>query len=163
MLMTLRTLEPTGHKTGVLLPDFTVETMTGRTIHRREFKGRKHLVICFAPAGSGLDGQRFIAAVAANALGWQAERAETLMIVPDPVAPASAAIDPLSQALAIVVDVDGHLRTRFGVGAEAAVFIADRYGEIVFYAAGTTIIAGHGSRLDEILPLLELLEMRCSL
>jgi peroxiredoxin len=114
--MTVKPLEPAGPKTGVLLPDFTVETMTGRTIHRREFKGRKHLVICFAPAAFAVVGQQLVTAVAAKSLAWQAERAETLVIVPGPVATDPVAIAALPTALAIVVDIDGQLLALFGVG-----------------------------------------------
>ncbi len=156
--MTVRPLDPTGPKLGVLLPDFTVETTTGRTIHRREFKGRKHLVVCFAPAGAGAAGRGLAAAVAALYPAWQAERAETLLVVADPtgigIAPA---------LLPLVVDSGGQLRARFGVGDEAALFIADRYGEIALFATATDPIATQGLPLAEVLPTLELLEMRCSL
>lgn len=158
IIMTVQPLEPTGPKTGVLLPDFSVETTAGRRIHRREFKGRKHLVVCFAHAGVGTADQGLTAAITALYPSWQGEHAECLLLVTDP---AETAIAPASPP--IVVDVDGLLRARFGVGNEAALFIADRYGEIAFYAAGADATVTHGLPLDEVLPILELLEMRCSL
>lgn len=156
--MTVRLLEPTGPKIGVLLPDFTVETLTGRTIHRRDFKGRKHLVVCFAQAEVGAAGQGLAAAIAALYPSWQTERAETLLIVTAPDGIATALTSP-----PIVIDADGQLRARFGVGTEATLFVADRYGEIAFYATGGAAITLQGLPLDGVLPTLELLEMRCSL
>lgn len=158
MLMAVRPLEPTGPKLGVLLPDFTVETTTGRTIHRREFKSRKHLVVCFTQAGVATDTQALAAAVTALYPSWQGERAECLLIVTDPVGITSAPTSP-----PIIADAAGQLRARFGVGTAAALFIADRYGEIAFYATGADAPATQGLPLDEVLPTLELLEMRCAL
>jgi alkyl hydroperoxide reductase subunit AhpC len=146
-----------GSKIGTLLPDFTVETTTGRTIHRREFKGRKHLVVCFAEVGVG-NAQRLAAAVAPLYPSWRAERAEGLLVVTAPIVAARDTPMP-----PIIVDTDGQLRVRFGVGTEAALFIADRYGEIAFYAAVAADTATQGLPLDEVLPRLEQLEMRCSL
>jgi alkyl hydroperoxide reductase subunit AhpC len=156
--MIVRPLAPTGPKVGALLPDFTVETLTGRMIHRREFKGRKHLVVCFAPVGREADGQALAAAIAVLYPSWQAERAESLLIVTDPAGFPTAPTSP-----PIVSDADGQLRARFGVGAEAALFIADRYGEIALYATYVDTTATQGLPLDDVLPTLELLEMRCSL
>ena len=102
--MAVRPLDPTGPKLGVLLPDFTVETTIGRTIHRREFKGRKHLVVCFAQVQAG-NTQELLTAIAVVYPSWQAQRAESLLIVADPVEIAFA-----SDGSPIVVDVDGRLR-----------------------------------------------------
>ena len=156
--MTVRSLDPTGPKVGVLLPDFTVETIAGRTIHRREFKGRKHLVICFAQVGAGTHSRGLVTAIASAYPAWQAERAECLLIVNEPV---DDAVSPTSPP--IVVDTDGQLRARFGVGDGAALFVADRYGEIALYATAADATATQSLPLDEVLPTLELLEMRCSL
>ncbi len=156
--MAVKPLDPIGPKLGALLPDFTVETTTGRTIHRREFKGRKHLVVCFAQAGVITAEEGLAAAVAALYPAWQAERAECLLIVTDP---AGISITPTLPPL--VVDADGPLRARFGVGRAAALFIADRYGEIALFATATDPTATQGLPLAEVLPTLELLEMRCSL
>lgn len=156
--MTAGPLEPAGPKIGALLPDFTVRTIAGRTIHRRDFKGRRHLVLCFAHAATSDNWRELAAALTAAYPAWRAERAEVLLIV--------SGIDDLaapSAALPIIADVEGQLRARFGVGTAAALFIADRYGEIAFHATGESPTGAQGLALDQVLPTLELLEMRCSL
>jgi hypothetical protein len=103
-----------------------------------------------------LPGDNSIAAALAAAIpSWRSERAATLVIAPTKP-------DEVDQDLAasIIADHAGDLRARFGVGAGAALFIADRYGEIVFHVAAATT---SDLPLDEVLPILELIEMRCSL
>jgi alkyl hydroperoxide reductase subunit AhpC len=156
--MTARPLEPTGPKIGALLPDFTVRTLAGRTIHRRDFKGRRHLVLCFAHAATSDGGQGLATALATAYPAWRAERAELLLIVSG-----TGDLVVAPEALPIIADAEGHLRARFGVGTEAALFIADRYGEIAFYENGESPTGVQGLPLDQVLPTLELLEMRCSL
>lgn len=150
--MPARPFAPTVAPLGSLLPDFSVWTSDGRAIHRRDFKGRRHLVVCFAPVDrTGL--QAFVAPLAAAVLSWRAERAELLLCLPEGVA-----LDADPSAALVVEDHGNRLRDRFGVAPGAALFIADRYGEIVYHATGATAVP-----MDEVLPILELLEMRCSL
>lgn len=150
--MPARSLDPAASPLGTLLPDFSVRTSDGRAIHRRDFKGRRHLVVCFAPLDRAeLD--VFVAPLATVVPSWRAERAELLLCLPEGVV---LNADP--SAALIVEDHGNRLRGRFGVARGAALFIADRYGEIVYHATGATTVP-----VDEVLPTLELLEMRCSL
>ena len=150
--MPARPLDPAASPLGTLLPDFTVRTRDGRTIHRRDFKGRRHLVICFAPLDHG-DLATFVAPIMTAASSWRGERAEILLLVPED----SALPGEYGQVL-VAEDRGEQLRDRFGVGRDAALFIADRYGEIVHCAKEMALVP-----VGEVLPLLELLEMRCSL
>lgn len=150
--MPARPLDPAASPLGTLLPDFTVRTRAGRTIHRRDFKGRRHLVICFAPL-NGVDLTAFVAPVVRAAPSWRGERAEILLLVP----PDASLADDHGQVL-VAEDQGEQLRPRFGVGRGAALFIADRYGEIAYCATDAATVP-----VEEVLPLLELLEMRCSL
>lgn len=154
--MPTRPFDPALSPLGALLPDFTVRTLEGRTIHRRDFKGRRHLVLCFAPAAvSDFDG--LVAALAAAVPAWRAERAALLLLIP-----AGASLPGEDGAEFSAADHDGQVRERFGVGPGAALFIADRYGEIVFHAAADATRPADVP-LGEVLPILEQLELRCSL
>lgn len=141
---------------GALLPDFTVQLIDGRIVHRRDFKGRRHLVVCFASAtAASLDG--LVVTLAAVVPAWQAERAELLLFVP-----ADGGVEEERGTGFIAEERGGQLRERFGVGPGAALYIADRYGEIVFHAAAEPEGIAE-LPLGEVLPILEQLEMRCSL
>ena len=154
--MPTRPFDPACSPIGALLPDFTVRTIDGRTVHRRDFKGHRHLVICFAPLVGADAPDAPVDALAAQLPSWRAERAELLFCLP------AGAVLPDEGGLGLVVaDHDGPLRERFGVGPGAALFIADRYGEIVFHAVGSASFAD--LPLGEVLPILERIEMRCSL
>jgi hypothetical protein len=150
--MPARPLDPDAPPLGTLLPDFTVQTCDGRTIHRRDLKGRHHLVLCFAPLGHD-DLTTFTALLLSTAPAWRAERAAVLVLVPE----GASLVGDRGQSV-IAEDHGARLRARFGVDHGAAIFIADRYGEIVYHAIGKTTVP-----VDDVLPTLELLEMRCSL
>ena len=150
--MPIRPFDPSAPAVGALIPDFSTQTFGGQCIHRRDFKGRRHLVICFAAEG---DSAPLLATLATMIPAWRAERADALLILPA----MSGSIDANVAAI-VVADGEGALRKRFGVGANAALFIADRYGEIVCHATTATAL---DLPLDEVLPILEQIEMRCSL
>jgi hypothetical protein len=151
-------LATTGPQVGDLIPDFAARTVDGRAIVRREFKGRHHLVLCFAASGAGDDGRALIATADAAHAAWQAERAAALVVLPPGVM-----VAPAAATVPLVLDADGDLRARFGVGTGAMLLIADRYGEVVLRQESAGDAEGIGLPLDEVRPILELLEMRCSL
>lgn len=142
--MTITTLQ-----VGQLLPDFTVQTTTGQTIHRRDYKGRQHLVVCFAGADLA-EAARLGAAIAAAYPQWQAERGAALFITA-----AAAALPALP--FPCCIDPTGELGRRFGVGTQPAFFLADRYGELVVATTTSPL------PVAEATEILSLLEMCCSL
>lgn len=148
-----------GPQEGALLPDFTLHFRDGGVLYRRELKGRSHAVIYFPPERPLSTGAAMLESLAARMPHWQAVRAVVLVIVP------AAADVPASLWLEPVIDRDGALRERFGVGPGGTLFVADRYGEIALRVDGTsaTVGAGWALPLGDVAPTLELLEMRCSL
>lgn len=138
-----------GPQPGQLMPDFAVRTLDGRTIHRRDFKGRRHLVVCFAPPTPG----NLLDTLAAQYADLRSERGELIVALAADAAPAGHPY-PL-------VDGEGaaELRRRFGVTEPSELFVCDRYGEVVLRVAGTA----EALPIDEMLPALQWMETRCSL
>lgn len=142
-----------------MLPDFTLHFCEGRTLHRRELKGRAHAAIVFLPEQHERQDPALLSAIAAALSAWRATRAAVLVILPP--GDDGSSVDP---TLDPVLDTDGTLHARFGAGPGGALIVADRYGEIALRADGTEDAAGAGRLpLGEVTPTLELLEMRCSL
>ena len=150
-----------GPRVGDLLPDFTVRTIDGRTIHRREFKGRRHLILCFAHPQARDGGCGLLAELTGVYAACRAERAELLVVLP------ATAGETATGPFPIVVDDEGLLRARFGAVATAALFIADRYGEIVVRHDGLDADGArpalYGLPIDTLSTVLGWLETRCSL
>lgn len=150
-----------GPHVGDLLPDFSLRLTDGRQVHRRDLKGRHHAVIAFLPGGSLGSNTALLRTLAAHESGWRAARAAVLIVLP-------AGDEPLAGDLPfiLVLDREGALRRRFEVGPQGALIMADLYGEVVLRlddAAMLTPDARGESPLDQVLPTLGLLEMRCSL
>jgi hypothetical protein len=145
-----------------LIPDFTVQTAEGRRIHRRDFKGRRHLVICFAHPQASDEGRGLLAEVAASYDAFRAGRAEVLVV---PLSDGAAAGE--DYPFPVVADAGGVLRSRFGATDGAALIIADRYGEVVVRVDSTeadgTPPEPYGLPLATVLMALEWLETRCGL
>lgn len=149
-----------GPQEGAMLPDFTMHFHDGRVLYRRELKGRLHAVISFPPTHPAREEQASLPVITGHIPAWRAVRAVVLVVLPaaDADVTANLSFDP-------VIDRDGTVRARFGVGPGGALFVADRYGEITLRADGAVADAGAVSALpfDEVTPILELLEMRCTL
>ncbi len=145
---------------GDLLPDFAAQTVDGRMIQRREFKGRRHLVVCCAHPEALDSGRDLLTALAGRYTAIREERGELLFL---PARGEVGGIDP--GPFPIVVDATPSLRARFGAAESALLLIADRYGEVVLReeSAGRAGSAGAALPLERIVPMLAWLEMRCSL
>lgn len=150
-----------GPRVGDMLPDFTVRTVAGRTIHRRDFKGRRHLIVCFADPRAADGGAGLLAALAGAYEAYRAERADLLLVVDGAPPPAA-----LAAPFPVIVDADGDLRGRFGAPS-AALVIADRYGQIMVREDRPEPAADGagpgGLPLETIPAALGWLETRCSL
>jgi peroxiredoxin len=151
-----------GPRVGELIPDFTVQTVAARRIHRREFKGRRHLVLCFAHPQASDGGQGLLAAIASGYDTYRAGRAEVLVVLPS-----DGAAGGEGYPFPVVADAGGVLRSRFGATDGAALIIADRYGEVVVRVDSTEIAGGtpepYGLPLATVPMALEWLETRCGL
>jgi hypothetical protein len=149
-----------GPQEGALLPDFAMHFRDGRILYRRELRGRSHAAIYFVPDCPVREEGAILTGLAVRVGTWRAARAAVLIVVPHDRASPTEGL-PFEP----VIDRDGTLRARFGVGSGGALFVADRYGEIVLRADGIADTPGIASPLpvDEVAPTLGLLEMRCSL
>jgi len=148
-----------GPQEGAMLPDFTMHFRDGRVLYRRELKGRSHVVIYFPLARPLSTELATLESFAERMPHWQAARAVVLVVLTaDADVPPTLGFEP-------VIDRDGALRARFGAGPGSTLVVADRYGEIALRADGTSaaIGAGRALPLDDVVPTLDLLEMRCSL
>ena len=146
----MHTTETRGPQPGELIADFSGNTADGRTIVRRDYKGRRHLVLCFvAPLAD--EGRRALAAaLVARYAAFRETGAEVVVFgaAASPAAPYPSLDDP-----------DGRLHTRYGVATTPLLLVADRYGEVVVRRALADIPAD----LDEALATVEWLHLRCSL
>jgi peroxiredoxin Q/BCP len=157
----------TGPAVGDLAPAFTLPAATGATIRRHDYRGRRHLVLAFLH-DPGCDAcVALLRGLAGRYDAFRAEDAEVLAIL---AVDASEVADLVSDLpYPVLGDRDGAVRARYGAQdpdgmPRATLFVADRYGEIVWRAAepvGTS--PAHGLAADEALSLVELLQVRCSL
>ncbi len=141
-----------GPQPGELIPDFFGRTADGRTIYRREYKGRRHLILCFAAPLTPPARQTLLAELTARYPAYRAASAEVVVFQCDNP-PASPFTSPT-----ILADPDGQMHARYGAAAPLLI-TADRYGEIVLRRRLDNIPAA----LDEALASVEWMQTRCSL
>ena len=162
------TLQP-----GDLLPPFMLRAVDGATVRRADYRGRRHLVLCFVPEALSAASRALLVALARCHDAHRAAGAETLAVVP-----AGTAGEEIAQVLRalpypVLYDAGGVVQAGLGARDAAgepapALCVADRYGEIALRAVGRpapdlSAAADLGLPLDDILPTLELLQVRCSL
>ncbi|MGN6562541.1 MAG: redoxin domain-containing protein [Thermomicrobiales bacterium] len=153
----------TGLRIGELIPSFSGCTLDGRTIERRQYKGRRHLVLIFTHGVACAGCRALLAALARDYGAFRAEGAEVLAFVPaETVAGADAPNVPFP-----VLASPPALYASFGAlaGGEAvwpALYLADRYGEVVWRALADQD-GGHTLPVDEVVPLVERMAMVCAL
>ena len=161
------TEERTILRPGDLLPPFILQSPEGATVRRSDYRGRRHLVVCAVPDVGAAEYRPLLAALAARHGACRESGAEVLVLTG--AAPPEAA--PERCPFPILLDPAWRVAGRLGAvtaGGERslALVIADRYGELVLCAGGDPLGAAPAEErlpLEEILPTLELLELRCSL
>lgn len=159
--------ERTSLRRGDLLPPFILRAPDGTTVRRSDYRGRRHLVVCAIPDLGAAEYRPLLAALAARHGACRQSGAEVLVLAGATSGSGLAPQWPFPIALDPQWRVAGRLGAVTAAGERSlALAIADRYGEIVLCAAGEpsgAVAAERGLPFDEILPTLELLEMRCSL
>jgi peroxiredoxin len=152
-----------GLSVGQLIPSFTACTRAGQEITRRQYKGRRHLVLIFTHGAACAGCRALLAALAAGYDACRAEGAEVLAFVPAETMLVTGV--PAVQFPVLVAPPE--LYTRFGALApdgavQPVLYLADRYGEVVWRALGGHD-DGHAIKVAEIVPLVERLAMVCAL
>lgn len=143
-----------GPQPGELVPDFFGRAADGRTVYRREYRGRRHLVLCFVAALADDARRALHAALAARHPAMRAAGAEAVVFVCDG-ASAEAAPCPYP----VLGDAGGRMHERYGAATTPLLIAADRYGEVVLRRGLDDIPAA----LDEALAAVEWMQTRCSL
>ncbi len=138
-----------GPQPGELIADFSGRTADGRVVWRRDFKGRRHLILCFAAPLPDHARRALLDALAARHDAIRAASAEVVTFWCD---------DPPAHATTILADPDGRTHARYGA-VSPLLITADRYGEIVLRRPLDDLPAA----LDEALASLGWMQMRCSL
>ena len=144
------TMAATGPQPGELIPDFFGRAADGRTVYRREYKGRRHLVLCFIDPSSQPDA--LLHELAIRHPAFRATGAEIVVFCRD-IPPGVATPYP------ILADTAGQMHERYGVTTSPLVIAADRYGEVVLRRPFNDPSAA----LDEALAAIEWMQTRCSL
>lgn len=151
---------------GDLLPSFTLRATDGKELRRVDFKGRVHLVLLFLDAPDCARCRRLLARLSELHDALWDEQARVLAIVP---ASRRAGLND-APPFPLLPD-DGRVAARYGVIGNtgeplAALFVADRYGEVVLASIAADRNAPapcHGFPVDRVLPVVELLQVSCDL
>jgi peroxiredoxin len=169
-----------GPAVGDLIPPFTLEAVGGGVVRRHDYRGRRHLILAFTHGVGCPSCAALLEALAGRYADYRAEGAEVLAFLP---ADESRCIAQAGGAAALpyplLCDAEGRVGARYGARTPAgeplaALLVADRHGEVVLRAvageasnsstpAAPTAAAFHGLPLNEVLPLVSLLQVRCSI
>lgn len=116
---------------GMLIPGFALPRGDGRTVRLRAYRGRRSLALVFTH-GPACDACRTYLEGAMDRYDAYAEAgAEVLAMLPAEREAATEMRRRAALPFPVLVDVDGAVFARYGLeaGCEAAVMVADRYGE----------------------------------
>ena len=168
-----------GPGVGDLIPPFTLEAVGGGVVRRHDYRGRRHLILVFTHGIGCPSCAALLETLAARYADYRAEGAEVLAFLPaDEPRCAARADGARALPYPMLCDSEGRARARYGARTPAgeplaALLVADRYGEVVLRAVAdeapdrstraVPTAACHGLPLDEVLPLVGLLQVRCSI
>jgi peroxiredoxin len=139
---------------GVLVPNFELPRSGGGSVRLRSYRGRRGLAVLFTH-GADCDACRaYLRGALDHYAAYAEEAAEFLAVVPDE-APAVASLQgELALPFPVLVDADGRAFARYGLttGRDAAVLVADRYGDPRMWQVVSTghDLPAHGSVLAEL-------------
>ena len=169
-----------GPGVGDLIPPFTLEAVGGGVVRRHDYRGRRHLILAFTHGIGCPSCAALLETLAGRYADYRAEGAEVLAFLPaDETGCGAQADGAAAPPYPLLCDAGGRVGARYGARTLAgeplaALLVADRHGEVVLRAvtgegsnsttpAAPTAAALHGLPLDEVLPLVSLLQVRCSI
>ena len=146
------------------MPSFQLSTADGRTFGTWGYKGRWNLVLYFVDNLSCPHCAEELRSLTEAYERLRDQQAEVLVIAPSSLDQTGGPVAALDMPFPVLVDADLIVYGRYGAleygGLPmAAVFVADRYGEIFAVS-----VSGPGHQLltvDEILSWLRLVEIQC--
>ena len=171
---------PLGPGVGDLIPPFTLEAVSGGVVRRHDYRGRRHLILVFTHGVGCPSCAALLETLAGHYADYRAEGAEVLAFLPADESRCSAQADDAGALpYPLLCDAGGRVGARYGARTPAgeplaALLVADRHGEVVLRAvageapnsstpAAPADAALHGLPLDQVLPLVGLLQVRCSI
>jgi hypothetical protein len=141
-------------KRGDVIPDFTLDSVTGEPVSSRTYYMRRNLALVFVGGGNAGEWRGWLDRLAVQRERIDAENGQALIIAADPH-------DLESRDFPLLVDRDGAARERFGLNAsDGAVFVTDRYGVVFHISLGTPETGLIDA--EEIPGWLEFIACRCS-
>jgi len=117
---------------GELLPDITLTSVTGQRIRLSDYRGRRALILLFLGRERDATAVALLSALAERYAEFLQEEAEVLAIIPGPHEAVATIARAHSWPFPILVDEDERAHRKYGAAARGILYIADRYGEIVF-------------------------------
>lgn len=118
---------------GNLIPAFELPRAGGGRVRVRGYRGRRSLAIYFLHGVGCGPCRDLIAAIVPRYGDFALASAEPLVIVPDSLEAAELLRAELSLPFPVLADHDGNARRRYGLDAEAALLVCDRFGTPVLW------------------------------
>jgi peroxiredoxin len=147
----------------MVVPDFVLPSLDGKTVSPRQYKQRENLVIAYLDLNGCDECASFLRDLADNYHLYRSDEAEILAVFPQPLAELRSEVGIQGLPFPLLSDEHGLVRGAYfdgmAGGAAAGVFITDRYG-----ALRSVMIAQEGRDLpsqQSILDWLNLIEMEC--
>lgn len=143
---------------GKKAPDFTAQTTEGKTIHMRDFIGKKNLVLVFYQGSFCPVCGHQLSNLQENLSSFKAQDAEIIAVSADDALHALNSVGEYGLTFNVVPDQNKKLIKAFGVGnisrkdiAWPALFVVDKKGVVRLSFANRE---GHRLHSNEILPVL---------
>lgn len=120
---------------GQLVPNFTLLDSQGEPLRRTIYRGRKHLLLVFLPALADEAGRAYLRALGDLYAEIRAAAGEVLAVLPAVPAELAELRRDLALPFPLLSDPDRAAAARYlPRGAQAGVFVVDRYGELYYGA-----------------------------
>ena len=116
---------------GLLAPNFELPRSDGGSVRLRSYRGRRGLAVLFTHGAGCAACRGYLAGGLETYAAYAEETAELLAVVPDRAEVVAALRHDLALPFPVLVDADGRAFCRYGLtpGRDAAVLVADRYGD----------------------------------
>ena len=125
---------------GMLAPNFDLPRSDGGSVRLRSYRGRHGLTVVFTHGAGCAACRAYLAGGLEEYAAYAEENAELLAVVPDEAEAVAALRCDLALPFPVLVDADGRAFARYGLtpGRDAAVLVADRYGDPRLWQVAST-------------------------